>query len=655
MDYLKRIDQNKVKQAWKNFLSGEGSTSYIRPEILKAWNRCRQLGTNPYNKKPDQLTDPNEIKKKLEENKVLLSVSEPAIKYLYNFIAGSKLFVSVSDAKGCLLLVYCDEEMTPSAKELIYTDWSEEKLGNNPIATSIVEKRALFIRGYEHYCIYPHNYTGASSPIHDPRGNIIGAIAITGRSEIAHHHTLGMISMTAYSIERELKILEALQSIDIAYNHRNTILDSISEGILVINNEYNIIYVNHIFEEYFSTNKDFIINNDIFSFFNDPLIQDIIRRKTSLTDYVSEITVNNVTLPCTITYTPIKGRFVNDGVIVINKLSRAKKLANKIVETGASLSFNEIIGEDEYFKELIDTAKTFALTDSNILLLGENGTGKDVFAQAIHNYSNRKNGPFIPINCGAIPKELINSELFGYVKGAFTGASKDGSPGKFELANGGTIFLDEIGEMPLEMQTSLLRVIESKVICRIGGHEHTPINVRIIAATNKNLSVEAEANRFRQDLYYRLNVLSITLPPLRERKRDIKPLSLFFLNKLNIKYEKFINNIPDEIWRKFMNYNWPGNIRQLENTIERCVALSSDYSLSPDLLPSEIYDYNDHTESNLDDLSNIMETETTIKEYNDGELLEQALKRNKWNITKVAKEFKVSRATIYRKMKEFQL
>jgi sigma-54 dependent transcriptional regulator, acetoin dehydrogenase operon transcriptional activator AcoR len=641
--------QKKMKQAWKNFLSEGGSTDDVRPEVLSAWKRCRDLGTDPYRVVAEKLTNHEEIKRRLEKNEKLLAVSKPAIKYLYNFIAGSDLFVSVSDKDGYLLLVYADKETVQPKGGILYTNWNEKSMGNNPIGTAIAENRSLMVHGYEHYCMFPHYYTGAGSPIHDPAGNIIGAISMTGITKVPQQHTLGMMVMTAYGIERELKILDTLNSIDTAYNHRNTIIDSISEGLLVIDNDNRITFANQVVKKILSIENYSIIGGTIFSFFNDPLVKDIIHKRTSLTDYVTEISINNNRTPCTVTYRPIKSKHSNDGVIVVNELSRVKKLAKRITAIGSTVTFNEIIGENKRFMELIDTAKTLALTDSNVLLLGESGTGKDVFAQAIHNYSKLKNGPFIAINCGAIPKDLIYSELFGYVEGAFTGASKGGSIGKFELANGGTIFLDEIGELPLDLQASLLRVIENRVITPVGGGAPIPINVRIIAATNKHLPTEIKLNKFRQDLYYRLNILSMTLIPLRERKDDINPLIMFFLNQLNLKYEKLINNIPSETWDILIDYDWPGNVRELKNTLERCVALSKDSTISPELLPDDIIN-----KKVIHEVKN-HEIKPSLKGNNEAVLLKAMLEKSKWNITAVANELGVSRATIYRKVQKYGL
>lgn len=658
MEFTSQESQKKLKQTWKNYLTGDGPTDYVRPEVLRAWERCKKLNTDPYITIPKRLTDTNEINERIKKNEKLLKVSQPAIKHLYNFIAGSKLFVSISDIDGYLLLVYYDDENVQPQGGLLHTSWSEKNMGNNPIGTSIVENRSLFVIGYEHYCIYPHHYTGAGSPIHDPEGNIIGAISITGITEIAHHHTLGMVVMTAYAIERELKIQETLNNIDTAYNHRNTIIDSISEGLLVIDSDNKITFANKVFREMFTVYNESIMDKSVLSLFSDPILVDIIKAKTTLTDYVTDIRVGNLSLPCTVSYSPIKDKYSKDSILIINELSKVKKLAKKFSENKASITFNDVIGRNKNFINQVEMAKSLALTDSNILLLGESGTGKDVFAQAIHNYSSRRNGPFIPVNCGAISKELITSELFGYVEGAFTGAKKGGNIGKFELANGGTLFLDEIGEMPLDLQATLLRAIETRVINRVGGRDYIQVNVRIIAATNKHLSTEVKLNNFRQDLYYRLNILSINLIPLRDRKEDIKYLTEYFLNKLSIKYGKVVNNVTSDTWKLLMDYEWPGNIRELQNAIERAVALTRDNTIMPEYFNLEMLDKSTH----LSEVSieNINHEEINTK-YNqkfsldDIEQLNKLLEDYKWNITKMSAALGVSRTTIYRKMKKFGL
>jgi Nif-specific regulatory protein len=245
-----------------------------------------------------------------------------------------------------------------------------------------------------------------------------------------------------------------------------------------------------------------------------------------------------------------------------------------------------IIGKSRVIKELSETIKKIAPTPATVLLTGESGVGKEVFAKAIHYNSQRAKKPFIKLNCAAIPEDLLESELFGYEKGAFTGANAT-KKGKFELANGGTIFLDEIGDMPILLQAKLLRVLQEKEIERIGGNKPIKIDVRIIAATNKDLEKMVEEGTFREDLYYRLNVISIHIPPLRERKEDIPVFSYYFLDKFNKEYNRNLK-FSDELLDVFLKYEWPGNIRQLQNTIERMVILTKNDTLTKEDIPADI-------------------------------------------------------------------
>ncbi len=285
---------------------------------------------------------------------------------------------------------------------------------------------------------------------------------------------------------------------------------------------------------------------------------------------------------------------VNDFYFLYGKLNKSKNTHkcydNKSEKNRrAKYFFKDIVGDSSESNNIKSLAKKSANTNSNVLIVGESGTGKELYAHSIHNASNRRLGPFIKINCGAIPAELLESELFGYEDGAFTGAKKGGKKGKFELANGGTIFLDEIGDMPMCMQVKLLRVIQEREVEKVGSNILKKIDVRIIAATNKNLEKLVEKNKFREDLYYRLNVIRINVPSLRERKEDILLISDFLVKKVSDRLGICIKGISKEGKEYLCNYNWPGNIRELENVIERSAnLLDSDFVIKPKHLPKEI-------------------------------------------------------------------
>lgn len=299
-----------------------------------------------------------------------------------------------------------------------------------------------------------------------------------------------------------------------------------------------------------------------------------------------------------------------------------------------------ILGKNEKFLKIVEYAKKIADSKSTILLSGESGTGKEIFAQSIHNFSNNNEEPFIAVNCGAIPRTLIESELFGYEEGSFTGAKKGGVAGKFELADGGTIFLDEIGEMPFDMQIKLLRAIEEGVINRIGNGNQIPVNVRIIAATNKDLKQEVEKGNFRKDLFYRLNVLPVTLPPLRERRDDIHLLIDYYMNKTSKRLNKKMVYISNQQMTSLINYNWPGNIRELENIIELIINTES--------VPLDLLDKSFNEQENTLKFDTSLTLDQVEKNH-----ITRVLMEFDGNISLSAKNLDIGRNTLYRKLEKY--
>lgn len=320
-------------------------------------------------------------------------------------------------------------------------------------------------------------------------------------------------------------------------------------------------------------------------------------------------------------------------------------------EFATQLGIPKIIGKSEKILNVAQMAQRVANTKTTVLLLGESGTGKELFARAIHNISNRRNYPFVPINCAAIPRELLESELFGHEKGSFTGAETK-KLGKFELADKGTIFLDEIGDMDISIQSKLLRAIEEGEIERIGSMRPSKVDVRIIAASNKDLEKMVEEKKFREDLYYRLNVFPIKIPPLRERKEDIPLLADFFINKYCTEMKTSIKNISKESLDLLMKYEWKGNIRELENVIERAIILCDGETIMPEhIMPTKSIERIDeklHTEGyTLEDV-----TKEAIRKAETHKILE-TLKETKGNKTKAAEILKISYKTLLTKIKEY--
>lgn len=338
----------------------------------------------------------------------------------------------------------------------------------------------------------------------------------------------------------------------------------------------------------------------------------------------------------------------NDKIIpllhkALEKVQLQKKVKQLEKRISDKYSFESIIGKSKGLEQVLDLAKKVAKTDSTVLLTGETGTGKEVFAQAIHENSNRVGKSFVALNCSTFSKEILESELFGHKQGAFTGAIKD-KKGFIEEANGGTLFLDEIGEMPLELQAKLLRVLETNEYIQIGDTAPRKSNFRLIAATNRDLKTESEEHRFRSDLYFRLNIFEIRIPPLRERIKDIAPLTHYFVEKFSSIGNKKALTIDPDFMSKLETYQWPGNVRELRNIIERSVILVNGEVLTQDVLPYEIQHQADKTNKTLSAFS--MQSVEKLH-------IQKVLNYTKGNKAETARLLEIGIATLYRKLDEY--
>ena len=353
------------------------------------------------------------------------------------------------------------------------------------------------------------------------------------------------------------------------------------------------------------------------------------------------------------------------GAVLFKDASDVREMAKELIELENKINeykgeierlqdsrytFNNIITQNPKMEYLKKLGRTAARSNSTVLILGESGTGKELFAQAIHKASYRKFGPFIPINCAAIPKELLESELFGYEAGAFTGARKEGKPGKFELANGGTIFLDEIGDMPLEMQVKLLRVLEEKEFERVGGNKKITLDARIIAATNEKIEEAVEKGKFREDLYYRLNVINIDIPPLRDRKEDIPLLCDHLIEYLSKELNTDKKKIDERTMEILMEYHWPGNVRELRNVLERAITLSSQKLILPNHLPERLV----KNKMEIKDGERVYPLKEVVAEA-EKEAIIAALNQAKGNKTLAAESLGIHRTALYRKMEKYNI
>lgn len=617
--------------------------------ITESHKRCLKYGIKKdmlYSKK---IIEGEELQNRLAEKNELIVTSEPFINEMYNFVKGSNFFVILTDEEGCILNVVGDEEILKEAyafKMIPGAFMDEASIGTNAMGTVLEEKKPLQITGNEHFINCYHRWTCSGAVIKDPDGKIIGALDLTGYSENVHSHTLGMVVSAVNAIEKTLKLNRSNEVLKNNAKFIETLMDSINAGIISCDLSGDIKTLNkHAYQMFgYSKNEMKEINiSNIFSKWME--VKLICQSKKEFQN--EDVLINSRTnkLYFNLSAYPIVGddEKVLAIILVFKDVKKVRKLANEIMGRRAIYTFDKIIGKSEKLLEAIDFAKKVADSKSTILLTGESGTGKEIFAHAIQNHSSRKDENFVVVNCASIPRNLIESELFGYEEGSFTGAKRGGQPGKFEIADGGTIFLDEIGEMCLDMQTRLLRVIQEGVINRIGSNNEIPVDVRIIAATNKNLKEEVDKGNFRMDLYYRLNVLPVKLPPLRERKEDIPYLIDYFTKKISKKINKKAVNISREYIDILVNYDWLGNIRELENLIELIINTEKiPITLNTNDTPHMIKNVNKKT------------TLLTLEELEE-RYIKEILHKNKYNITLSAKILGVGRNTLYRKITKYNI
>lgn len=617
--------------------------------IKLSHERCKKLNIKEDQVYSSKIISNSELQRKFSEKRSMILTAAPYMEQLINFVKGHNFFALLTDDEGCILNAIGDEKILSEAFNLKMVPgafMNEESIGTNAMAIVIKTGEPVQLSGEDHFIKAYHRWTCSGAPIKDNHGNLIGVLDLTGYTESVHPHTLGMVIAASNAIEEMIKVKEYNKLQNITNIHINTIFYSMPVAIVTSDISGKIKIYNNKALELFGNKK-----NKLKARYMSEIIEEWDRINTDICQggNVSQevsIVAFRKRFFCHLTANPIYNS-VDDSVEIVYVFEEIKmeKSEKKKSDYQAYYTFDKIIGKDENFLKIVDYAKKIADSKSTILIMGESGTGKEVFAQSIHNYSKRMDGPFLAINCGAIPGQLMESELFGYEEGAYTGAKKGGNVGKFELAAGGTIMLDEIGEMPMNMQTKLLRVLQEGIITKIGSTKPIPVDVRVIAATNKDLKKEVELGRFRKDLFYRLNVLPLFLPPLSQRKEDIMLLTEHIMKNTAEKLGKKEVEIPEEYLKIMMDYNWPGNIRELENFIELIIYTES--------IP---YGYFGQEASANDALMHSYNPESDMKlEKMEKAHLERVLRKYNGNITHSAEALGIRRNTLYSKIKKYNI
>jgi len=583
-----------------------------------------------------------ELSRRKEINKIWLSSMVSLMEKFISKIKKKDFYISFIDSDRVVL-----KTISPSGGKGVFTEGAvinKEFFGTTSMELSLARNEEMEVIGSDHTSSQLKDWACASSPIHDSEGKIYGVISLASKIDNYPDYGLGIISSLSLAVEKEVRWREISENFKLSKKYLEIISKGTKDGIICLDEEAKILYINETAGEILHVDP----KNSLGKFVGDivdfnPVILSVFKTHEGYTD--REFIINSPLwgtlhfIKSAVVIRDEKGNFA--GVVdFFRKIGRVRKFVTSYIGAQAKFNFSDIIGSSPKLRESIRISKIASKSNSNVLILGETGTGKEMFAQAIHYEGLRKKEPFMVINCGAIPRELAESEFFGYEPGTFTGADKKGRPGKFELANRGTIFLDEIGEFPLGLQVKLLRVLQERSITRVGGVRLIAVDVRIIAASNRDLSKEIDNGNFRNDLYHRLNVIKIKLPPLRERNEDIPILVNYFVEKLSGKLQKKISKVDSSFIKPLLAYSFPGNIRELENIIERALNICEGGILNNFHLPLEILKNN----SSFKSMNNIKR-----------DSLIQALQETKWNISKVAKMLGISRPTIYNHINKWNI
>jgi len=625
----------------------------VRREIEASYERCKQYGVNPEdtrNSRQKRLTS-EQLARRLELNKEFLDIAAAQMEELYQFVAGAGFAVNIADRDGYILHDIGDK---PILDELALGNccpgyrWTEKEVGTSVISLALEREMPVQINDDEHFCRRGYGHTCSAAPVFDPQDQLIGVIAMSGNADQVHPHTLGMVITAAHAIKTQLRIQKTSQELRLQNNYMRAIIDSIDSGVMAIDENGLINKINNQGHRILQC-QDELEGKPLAQIIGSQIdVEAMMLPDFEFVDRELFIQTPKKTIQLICTAKPIFGAHarIQGFIIVFNEIKRLRRLVNKMAGTQARFTFDDIVGVSPAFQESKRLAMTAALSKTTVLLLGETGTGKELFAQSIHNQSPRRDHPLLAINCGAIPRELLESELFGYVEGSFTGARRGGRPGKFELADGGTVFLDEIGDMSADMQVKLLRVLQTGEVCRVGEHKPISVDVRIIAATNVRLKNEVDRGNFREDLFYRLNVFPIVIPPLRQRSEDIIHLARYFLGRCSGVLKKPGTKFAPDTEHALARYAWPGNVRELENVVERAANLADDKTIGPDLLGLPEATING---ARIKSLRFKRLEEVEKKTIMDG------IEAAKFNLSRASHALGISRATLYNKIKKYNL
>lgn len=642
------------------FDRGEHPEGLVDPLILRSWERCQRFGLSENGTLPGlESLDRIALKTEQERNRYLLLQGRPIMEHVFEQIRHSGSMVVLADANGLLLETVGDPDFVDRADRISLSagaSWDENLRGTNAIGTALTEEMPTEILGGEHFLEHYGFLTCCASPIFGPDGRLIGILNISGDYRVQKHHTMGLVRLSALTVERRLFEATHARDILVCFHGRADYLGSPKEGIAAVSPDGQVLAMNRDGLKILGIRQVDAVRRDFSMVFETNLASLIDRLRHGLQGSC-ELMINgkaiHVQLRGQLPPLTMAGR-VYDETPVIQRATRRPE-PTPIASLCAEPNLDTLNTGDARLQAAIDRARRILGRDIPILIQGESGAGKEIFAKGFHNSGPRQSNPFVALNCASIPETLIESELFGYQGGAFTGARKEGSPGKIQQAHGGTLFLDEIGDMPLNLQARLLRVLQERCVTPLGSTRTIQVDISLVCATHRRLREEVARGNFREDLYYRLNGLCVTLPALRDRT-DIRQL-VAKLATAEASYRAPVK-FSESALQAIEKYDWPGNIRQLFNVIRVAIALldEGETLINESHLPEELFEANPFagsvTSSRIADPWAAAPLESSAGSLEEiGRLAAmRTLEAAGGNISAAARQLGISRNTLYRKL-----
>ncbi len=651
------------------FIEGAEPEGAISEAILRSWQRCRRSGLDPAGGLGIDGAARVRLAESRERNAGLLEQASGVMEHVFNQIRASGSMVILADVDGMIIHSLGDASFVDRAERVALQPgacWSEEVRGTNGIGTALIEGAPLEVFGSEHYFSRYGFLTCSAAPVFDPRGKPLGVFDISGDYRGSQNHTLGLVRLSVQLLERRLFEIEHQKEILVAFHSRPEYIGTLQEALIAISTDGWILGANPVAREWFA--EAGVSPTQSFASLFKLSLGAIFDRAAGASRSLLKLELRHGGA----LYVQMRGlgprATAKSGGAAAELEPPSPAAATRPAAVAgarevAHSTLEALATGDGALQRAIDRARRIAGKDIPLLIQGESGVGKELFARAFHNSGPRASGPFVALNCAAIPETLIESELFGYVGGAFTGARREGAVGKIQQAHGGTLFLDEIGDMPLGMQARLLRVLQERSVVPIGGLKAVPVDVSLICATHRVLADAVAKGEFREDLYYRVDGLTVTLPPLRERS-DIRTLvGRILASEIDpARHGEVI--VSDAVMRFFARHVWPGNIRQLHNVIRLSLALMEDdeKEILPDHLPEGLFVVDSAADAGSrgetgeaapeEQANAAADAAASVRSLDEIELelMAAAIREVGGNVSEAARRLGVSRNTLYRKL-----